>query len=289
MWTLRRETEMIKGSMIREPRLWLKWSVLLISWILCVLILIIVAGNNELTTRYRDLASPMPDFQLPKNQIGALNYRRRDAKQNYRPVCSVRFENLRAENNKLGLFKTALHKVVKIQDLKLKFHRYSSDKVTAGTTPDIFPAPEGTTTDTRALAKSLIGRLTTPTKGFRINNIDFGNVSEVRVDNLDYRVFDDGDLFFAAETRRAIVSYERSDVALRGHAKITVADGSTLESNRITWNTRRQHFSVDGVFVLNRGGVITTGKGICVDSQLKDVKGQYARHEQKEQKCIAKL
>ena len=284
---------MIEGSMIREPRLWPKWSVLLISWISCVLTLIIVARNNELTTVYRDLASPLPDFQLPKNQIGALTYRRRDAKQNYRPVRSVRFENLCSENNTLGPFKTALHRVVKIRDLELEFYRYSSDRATTTTTTttttDTFPAPEDTTTDTTALAKSLIGRLTTPTKGFRINNIDFGNVSEVRIDNLDYRVFDDGNLFFAAETRRAIVSYERSDVALRGHAKITVADGSTLESNSITWNTRRQHFSVDGVFVLNRGGVITTGKGICVDSQLKDVKGQYARHEQKEQKCIAKL
>ena len=280
---------MIKGSMISEPWPWLKWSVLLISWISCVLVLIIVARNNELSTSYRDLTSTIPDLQLPKNQIGAFNYWRWDSKQNYRPISSVRFENLCTENNKLGPFKTALHKVVKIRDLKLKFHRYSSDKVTAGTTPNIFPAPEGTATDTTALAKSLIGRLTTPTKGFRINNIDLGNVSEVRIDNLNYRVFDDGDLFFAAETRRAIVSYERSDVALRGHAKITVADGSTLESNSITWNTRRQHFSVDGVFVLNRCGVITTGKGICVDAQLKDVKGQYARHEQKEQKCIAKL
>jgi len=277
--------------MIREPRLWLKWSVLLISWILCVLTLVIVARNNELTTVYRDPASPIPDFQLPKNQIGALTYRRRDAKQNYRPVRSVRFENLCSENNTLGPFKTALHRVVKIRDLKLEFYRYNSDRATktTTTTTEIFPAPEGTATDTTALAKSLIGRLTTPTKGFRINNIDFGNVSEVRIDNLNYRVFDDGDLFFAAESRRATVSYKTSDVVLHGHAKITVADGSTLESNRIKWNTRSQHFSVDGVFVLNRGGVITTGKGICVDSQLKDVKGQHARQEQKEQKCIAKL
>lgn len=286
---LRKETEMIKGSIICEPRFWLKWGVLLISWVSCVLILIIVSGNNELTTLYRDLASSMPFLQLPKNQIGAFNYRRWDPKKNYRPISSVRFENLCTENNKLGPFKTALHKVVKIRDLKLQFHRYSSDKVAEATTPDIFPAPKGTTTDTRALVKDFIDKLTTPTNGLRINTIDIGNVSEVRVDNLDYRVFDDGDLFFATESRRAIVSYKHSDVVLHGHAKITVADGSTLESNRIKWNTRRQHFSVDGVFVLNRGGMITTGKGICVDSQLQDVKGQYARHEQKEKECIAKL
>lgn len=280
---------MIKGSMIREPRLWPKWSVLLISWISCVLILTIVSGNNELVTLDRDLTSPIPDLRLPKNETGAFNYRRWDPKKNYRPIRSVRFENLCAENNKLGPFKTALHKVVKIRDLKLKFHRYRSDKVAAGTTPDIFPVPEGTITDTRALAKSLVGRLTTPTKGFRINNIDIGNVSEVRIDNLDYRVFNDGELFFATESRRATVSYKTSNVVLHGHAKITVADGSTLESNRIKWNTRSQHFSADGVFVLNRGGLMTTGKGICVDSQLKNVKGQYARTKEREQKCIAKL
>lgn len=278
-----------RRPIIGEPRLWLKWSALSIAWTVSALILIIVAGNNDLGTLYPDVAqSPWPDLRPPKNQIGAFNYLRSDPKENYRPICSVRFENLCAENNKLGLFSTALHKVVKIRDLELKVYRYSSDKVTASTTPDIFPVPDDITTDTRALVKRITRSLTTSADGWRVD-IDLGNVSEVRVDNLDYRVFHDDDLFFAAQSKRAIVSYGQSDVVLHGHAKITIADSSTLESNYIKWDVKKQHFSVDGVYVLNRGGVITTGKGLCVDAQLKSVKGQYAKFERKEQKCIAKL
>ena len=280
---------MVNGRpVVRETRLWLKWGVLLISWTLSVLILIIVAGNNELSTLYPDLASPGPNPQPRKNQIGGFGYGRWDPEKNYRPICSVHFENLCTENNKLGFFKTALHKVVKIRDLELKFYRYNSNKVTSADTPDIFPVPEDMTTDTRALVKRIMRRLANPVDGWRVN-IDLGNISEVRVNNLDYRVFHDGDLLFATQSKRAMVSYEHSDVVLHGHAKITVADGSTLESNHITWDVKKQHFSVKGVYVLNRGGTITTGKGICVDIQLKRVNGQYAKSKRKEQKCIAKL
>jgi len=285
---------MIRRPTVHEPFLWLKCSALLISWTLFALVLIIVTGNNELelSTIYLDFASlrPDPDLRPPKNTIKAFNYCRWDPKGNNRHRCSLRFENLYSENNKLGFFNTALHKVVKIQDLELKFYRYSSDKATAATTPDISPVPDGITTDTRALVKRIMHRLTTPADGWRVDlGVDLGNVSEVRVNNLDYRVFHDDNLFFATQSKRAIVSYEHSDIVLHGHAKITIADGSTLESNYIKWDVKKQHFSVKGVYVLNRGGAITTGKGICVDAQLKSVNGQYAKSERKEQKCIAKL
>jgi len=269
--------------------LWFKnGALLLVSWTLSILILVIVAKDNELSTLYNDVERPGGDLRLPKNTVGGLNYRRWDAKEDYRPVCFVRFENLCAENNKLGFFKTALHKVVKIRDLELKFYLYSPHEGTAGTTPNISPVPEGITTDTRALVRRITGRLTNPADGWRAN-IDLGNISEVRVNNLDYQVFHDGDLFFSAQSKRAIVSYEHPDVVLHGHAKLTAADGSTLESNHITWDIKEQHFSVKGVYVINRGGTITTGKSICVDTQLKSIDRQYAKPEGKERKWIAKL
>lgn len=282
---------MVKRSIIHEPHFWLKWSIFLISWALFVLILgiVIFSGNNELSTFYHDAASTGLDLRPPKNQTGTFNYRRWDPQENYRPICSVNFENFCSENNKLGIFKTALHKVVKIRDLKLKYYQYNSSKVTAATIPDIFLVPEGTTNDTKAFVKGIMRKLTTLANGWRVNDIDLGNVSEVCVNNFDYQVFNEGDLFFATQSNRAIVSYRNSDVVLRGHVKITIADGSTLESNYVKWDVQKQHFSVNGVYVLNRGGIITTGKGICVDAQLKSVNGQHAKFEWKEQKCIAKL
>jgi len=274
---------MVKRPIIHEPRLWLKWSVLLISWSLCVLILgiVIVSENNELNTLYRDAASIGPELRPPKNQTGAFNYRRWDPNEDNRPVFSVHFENFCSENNNFGFFKTALHKVVKIQDFELKFYKYNPDKVTSETTPDIFFVSEDLTSDTITLVKNIMRRLTTPESGWRINDIDLGNVSEVRVNNFNYQVFHDGDLFFATQSNRAIASNKHSDVVLRGHAKITIADGSTLESNYVKWDVTKQHFSVNGVYVLNRRGIITTGKGICVDSQLNIVGAQSAKAERR--------
>ena len=258
-------------------------------WILSGLIFVILAGNNELSTLHHDFASHGSYLRPRQNELRAFRYRSWDPKRDYRPIYSVRFQSLRSENSNLGFFKTALHKVVRIQDLELKLYQYNPKNVTSATAPAIHDVPEAIPADMPALAKNTIRRLTTPMDGWRLNNIDLGNVSEIRTNNFDYRVFHNEGLRFATQSKRAIVSYKDSDVILRGHAKITIADGSTLESNEIKWDVKRQYFRARGVYVLNRRGIITTGKDICVDAQLENIKGQYAQSERKEQKCIAGL
>ena len=182
-----------------------------------------------------------------------------------------------------------MYKVVRIKDLELNCYQYSKGNVSPATAPNIHNIQETTAGDIKALVKNTIHRLTTPVDGWRLSNIDLGNISEIRTYNFDYRVFHNEVLRFATQSKRAIVSYKDSDVILRGHAKITIADGSTLESNEIKWDVKRQYFRARGVYVLNRRGIITTGKDICVDAQLENIKGQYAQSERKEQKCIAGL
>ena len=280
---------MVRQEAIQERWLWVKWGVLLVVWVLSAVVFITIVGNNELSKYCREAASPGFDLQLPQNELRAFHYRSMNSKDDNRPVFSVRFQSLCAENSNLGFFKTALHKVIKIQDLELNFHQYSQGKATSSTVPGIQDASEAISIDIAVLIKNTIQGFTTPVSGWRFTNIDIGNVSEVRVNNFDCRVFRDNNLRFATQSRRAIVSYKDSDVILHGSAKITIADGSTLESNEIKWDVKRQYFSVRGVYVLNRRGIITTGKGICVDAQLKSIEGQYAQSKRKEQKCIARF
>jgi len=266
-----------------KSSLWLKWTVLLASWIFSFLILIIVTRNNELNTLYNNAMSHGPELGLPKNQIGSVSYTRWDPKENYRPIYSIYFKNLLAENSQLGIFKTALHKVVKIQDLKLKFYRYDSP-------PNVSPLPEDIITNIRALIKEIIRKLTNPENRWRVNIIDLGNTSEVRVNNFDYKVFSDDDLSFAIQSKRAITSYKQSELALRGHVIITAADGSTLECNYAKWDTKKGHLKIDGVYVLNRNGVKMIGRDICVDTQLNLARAQQAKFKPKEaERCFAKL
>jgi len=281
-----------EGRMIIfKSNLWLKLAFLLTSWILSILVLIIVSTNNELNTLYNDAVSPGPELRPIKNQIGTLSYTRWDPEENYRPVYSACFKNFRAENSNLGIFKTALHKVVKIHGFKLEFYQYSSGKTTATTTPDIYPVYEETIADAKALIKEVMRKLINPEDGWCVNvNIDLGNVSEVRINNFDYQVFYEGDLFFSIQSKRAMASYKHSGIVLRGHVIIKTADGSTLESNYVKWDIEKRHFTVNGIYVINRNGVKTTGRNISVDAQLNSVEAQNAKVKRKEnQECFAKL
>lgn len=265
---------------------WLKWVLLSALWILSFLILIIISANNELNTLYDDALSHASELRAPKNQIGALSYIRWDPKENYRPVYSVRFKNLLAENNNLGIFKTALHKVVKIRNLQLKFFQYSSQSPIVLSSS--FPVSKDALADVKEL-KKMVAWMKNRSKGWAAN-IDLGNVSEVRVNNFDYNVFYDNDLFFAIQSKRAIVSYKHSGIVLRGHVIIKTADGSTLESNRVKWDIENQLFTVKGIYVINHNGVKSIGRDICVDAQLNSIKAQHAKFKQKEnQGCFAKL
>jgi lipopolysaccharide assembly outer membrane protein LptD (OstA) len=126
--------------------------------------------------------------------------------------------------------------------------------------------------------------------GWRVTNIDLSNVSEVRINNFDYQVFYEDDLFLSIQSKRAMASYKHSGIVLRGHVIIKTADGSTLESNYVKWDIENQHFTVNGIYVINRNGVKTTGRNISVDAQLNNVKGQNAKVKRKEaEKCFAKL
>lgn len=270
---------------------WIRWPVLLTAWTLSFLSFIIVTRNNELNKLYNNKAAgPETGFIGPKNQTGALSYWRCEPKANGRLIHSVDLKNLRAENNNLGIFRTALHKVVTIDGLQLEFHRYTSPEGMRSTSPDIPAVLDGVTADVQPLIDQISHKLTDPMRGWRLNSIDLGNVSEVHVENFDYRAFHDGDLFFRIQSRRAIASYKRSGIILRGRVTLETADGSTLKGNHVTWDVEKQHFIVNGVYVLDRGGVRTTGKDICVDAQLNRIGTVTATFKCKEeQKCLVKL
>jgi hypothetical protein len=261
-----------------KSNLWLKRTLLLVLWILSFLFLIIVSINNELNTLYSSSVGHGPEFRPPKNQIGTLSYTHSDPKENHRPVYSVSFGGLLVENNNFGLFETAAHKVVKMQDLKLAFHRYTPHNTTTSAktaTPDIFSLPEGVFTYTGDLLDD-ISNLISPVNGWRID-VDVSNTTEVCVAGFDYKVFYDGAPLLSVRSRKAAISNKRPDVVtLRGHVIVEAADGSILESNRLVWNIRKHHFIAEGTYFLSRNGRKTRGKDICVDDKLNIVQAHLA-------------
>lgn len=61
---------MVKRPIIHGPRLWLKWSVLFASWwVLGVLIVLISAPKDELSTLHPDVPNPGLGLRPSKNTI----------------------------------------------------------------------------------------------------------------------------------------------------------------------------------------------------------------------------
>ncbi len=271
------------------PR-WLRLVLLVSLWILSGLILAVISANNGLEIPSGDTVNFNAGRTLPRNKTGSITYSRWNPRENCRPICYISLKNLLSENNRIGIFKTALHRLIRIADFEVEFHRYSSSEVTSATKPNIPVAPKEAAYDATALIKNLLDRLTDPKNSFRIESIDLSNVSKVQIHNFGYRVLDDGKLLFAVQAKKTTASYGRPDVMLRGHVTITAADGGILECNRAKWNVKAEQFKIDGVYVLNHNGIRTTGKGICVDTQLYPVgsSGMELKREE-ENRCFGKL
>ena len=102
---------------------------------------------------------------------------------------------------------------------------------------------------------------------------------EITIDDFDCGIFDENDLRLRVQSSRAIVNSDWPLVTLRGHVIITGADGSTLESNHVKWDTKKQSFTADGTYFLRRGDSRIAGKGIRVDSNLNIMNVKNAKLE----------
>ena len=70
-------------------------------------------------------------------------------------------------------------------------------------------------------------------------------------------------------------------ITLRGHVTITSAAGSTLESNYVKWDIKKQNFIVDGMYFLRRGESRIAGKGIRVDSNQNIMGSKNAKKQER--------
>ncbi len=91
---------------------WLKWAFAVFFCASAVVMSLLVASNNLLTAIINNSDH---EFRIPllKNEISGLHFTKYNDATG-KATFSIDFEQLRIENNKLGPFKTALHKRIKI-------------------------------------------------------------------------------------------------------------------------------------------------------------------------------
>jgi hypothetical protein len=277
-----------------DKRRLLKYGAFLVGcWTGSVCLLFILSANNDVNPLSQKPCLPFT-FDLPSNQIAAFRFVRYNPEKNNKPYFSFSFDNLLVENNKLGIFKSALHRVVRISNLDFKTCQYPENN-------PITPARNRSEEDLQDLpstnnifsqARCFIEQLLDKQDGWGIDlNITFANVSELVINNFSYSLFSENDLVLSIQSKRAIASYSSSGLILRGHVIIKTGRGDVLEGNHIKWDIDNNTFAVQGVYALNQNGTVKSGKDVTLDHALNEIiPEQTVKCYQKEEpKCFAKL
>jgi len=194
----------------------------------------------------------------PQRQTGHFFVRRLD--DHHRPAFYLGWRNLSAENGRLGIFKTPLHKTLVIEDLEIRLHHYSPLGTDGGDPPSLTEAVRG-----------LKGGLGREFAGLTMHGplAEVNRATKVIVRGLDYRLFQDDRLDLRVQCRNAVVSTSATEVTLRGGVRIQAADGGGLMSNCVLWDIERNCFSIPGTYVLDCGGVPVYGRGLRCDHRLR--------------------
>ncbi len=257
---------------------------LAVSWLCAICVVVFYSTNHGFNQAGSNIAENTAMPEVRQNGMGGFAAWRYDTKANHRPIYSVAFKNLCAENARLGGFKTAAHKVVEIEDLQAKFFRYPSDgRFDSGqaspltTFSQLFDLEDNRHSETLAEMFCKFKDTKSPWS----LSIDLSNVSEVRLKNPDYQIFDNGTLSLGIQCRKALAAYNSPEIILRGHVIITAADGSTLEGNYIRLDTKKCCFRADGTYFLTHNGKKIHGKDICVDDKLNTVWEQNTKAEER--------
>lgn len=183
--------------------------------------------------------------------------------------CKVEFDNLRAENGRLGLFRTASNKTACIDNLRVTCRQPSAREsgvgVRLGDFCDLFAPRREEISKT-----SRIGVLSDPHDPMQHYSIgiDLTNTTMVQIRNMVWQVRRGDRAVMEIQCRRACLQGETPYVLLQGHA-IVRTPTATLEGNCIKMNVRDNCFVVDGHYLLTQHGRRRSGVGGCFDTELK--------------------
>ena len=255
------------------------WGFALLSWIFAIIAIAasFFGDSSPKATQNRGVLRQLNDSHAPITQFELV---KRDPKENNRPIFAFGFGSLQVDNGQLGLFRSSLHKVIKIRDLEIRHHFYPSSQCTVQESNALEAIP-GLLSE---LAGTLLGevfpdkthRNTVRTKHTWHIPIDTSNTLEVRVNNFNYQIYTNHYPELKVDCKQALASYRQDGILLRGHVKIITGNGRKLESNHVIWDIQNKLFEVSGKYALKHKEGKTHGIGIHLDYQLNLTGRQYA-------------
>ncbi|HPC94604.1 MAG TPA: hypothetical protein PLU87_06665 [Sedimentisphaerales bacterium] len=209
---------------------------------------------------------------LERNETGALTAWRRHSSTEAAPAWRIAFDNLRAENGDLGVFKTASLKVVYVENLRAVLF---ADGVELSDFHALLAPRRGGAWGANPLG--LFNEMEQSVADWSIP-VDMANTTEVRIKQLDWRVCQDDRTIFHVQCQHATLRSDAPRMVLRGHVTVTTPE-VVLESNWVEMDAKDECIVVPGHYSLKCGGGMRTGRCAQFSKELKPTGADFSRME----------
>lgn len=203
------------------------------------------------------------------NETGTFSTWRPEVADLRRPSYNVVFDNLAARDRSLGLFRTASHQVIGIENLHVTFRTVTPEKpeesVRLRDFCDLFRPRRAVYGNTCGLG--VFEGLEAGAGDWSLG-VNLANATEVRINYLDWRVVRADVTVLRVQCYFASLRADGARVVLRGHATVTTPE-AVLESNCIEMDVRNECFVADGRYLLTRGQRSERGNRGRFDATLR--------------------
>lgn len=207
-----------------------------------------------------------------RNQTGALTAWRKDSSSACTPAYRIAFDNLRAENASLGVFKTACVKVVHVENVRVVFFADGMASCDLGAL--LAPRQQGAS---GANPLGLFSEMEESGAEWS-KPVDLANTTEVRIRRLDWRICRADRTVFHVRCQHATLRSDTSRMVLRGHVTMTTPD-AVLQSNCVEIDTRDESIVAPGRYSLSCDGTVRVGQGARFSTTLEPTGGNSSEME----------
>ncbi len=243
---------------------------LLLFWLAGVVLVGVYAG----VLKRSDSEAVPVDYATAcgRNETGAVTAWRKDSSSASAPAYRIAFDNLRAENASLGVFKTACVKVVHVENVRVVFFADGMASCDLGAL--LAPREQG------ASGANPLGLFNEPEESDTAwsKPIDLANTTEVRIRRLDLRICRADRTVFHVRCQHATLRSDTSRMVLRGHVTMTTPD-AVLESNCVQIDVGDESIVAPGRYSLSCDGTVRVGQAARFNMMLEPTCGNSSEME----------
>ena len=243
---------------------------LLVFWLAGIVLVAVHAGVSK---RVKSEAAPLDNVPAcGRNETGALTAWRTDPSSASAPAYRIAFDNLRAENAGLGVFRTASVKVVQVENVRVVFFADGMALCDLGTL--LAPREQGASGANPLGLFNEMGE-----SGAEWSKpVDMARTTEVRIRQLDWRVCQGGRTVFHVQCQYATLRSDTPRMVLRGHVTVSTPE-AVLESNCVEMDAKDESIVVPGRYSLKCAAGMRTGRCARFGKGLKPAGGDSSETE----------